>query len=87
MDALVGIPEGYGQRAPRPGSELQPRMAIIDEALKSPDPPPGLADLHATLSRSTVHVRERRIRHEHFFQMLTLSESEWQQRWSDLTLR
>ncbi len=86
-DAMVGIPGGRGPGKPRPGTELHHRMRDIDEALRIEEPPQGLADLHATLSRATSHVRERRIRHRHFFDMLTLPEPLWQQSWDKATRR
>jgi len=84
-DANVGIPDGMGPRNLRAGAELHPRMRDIDEALKPVEPPSGLADLRGALSRATSHVPERKIRHEHFFEMLTLPEPPWRDRWAQLT--
>ena len=55
-------------------------LIVCDEARKNPEIPKGLQDLHSTLSRSTVHTRERKIRHEHFFKLLTLDEKIWHER-------
>lgn len=84
-DAKVGIPDGNGASHLQPRDELSRRMYAVDEALKQTEPPPGLADLHDTLSRATSHVRERRIRHSYFFKMLTLSEQNWCSYWDQLT--
>jgi hypothetical protein len=83
-DAKVGIPGGEGPSNLQLGEDLSRRMCNIDEALKQKEPPTGLADLHDTLSRATSHVRERRIRHSHFFEMLTLSGQDWRDRWAQL---
>jgi hypothetical protein len=84
-DAQVGIVNGQGPGRLCPKSEIQQRMLALDAALKTVEPPPGLADLHGALSRGTSHVRERRIRHDHFYAMLTFSESSWRERWKQLT--
>jgi len=83
-DATVGIPNGSGSRGIQSGTELCQRMVSIDEALKQEEPPLGLKELHDTLSRSTSHVTERRIRHSYFFEMLTLSEQDWDSYWNQL---
>ena len=80
-DAKVGIPNGNGPRGIQSGIELCQRMVSIDEALKQEKPPLGLKKLHDTLSRSTSHVTERRIRHSYFFKMLTLSEQDLDWDW------
>ena len=84
-DAKVGIPNGNGPRDMESGEELYQRMLNIDAALKQEEPPPGLKDLYDTLSRATSHVRERRVRHDYFFKMLTLSEQDWRDYWNQLT--
>lgn len=84
-DARAGIPDGSGPNGLRPGKELTGRLYDIDEVLRRDEPPQGLAELHSTLFRATSHVRERRIRHRHFFEMLTLSDSAWRERWLELT--
>jgi len=83
-DVLEGIPGGMGPNALQPGESVSSRMQDLHEVLKIPGPPEGLSELHSTLSRATSHVRERRIRHEHFFSLLTLSDSDWEERWQEL---
>lgn len=84
-DAKVGIPKGSGPRGIEPGEELCQRMFDIDEALKQEEPPPGLKNLYDTLSRATSHVRERKIRHNHFFKILTVPKPNWRDWWNQLT--
>jgi hypothetical protein len=84
-DAKVGIHNGDGPCELQPGAELRRRMMNIHEVLNQKEPPEGIADLHATLSQSTSHVRERKIRHDHFFKMLTLPKPIWRDRWAQLT--
>ena len=84
-DAHMGIPRGDGPKELQPGEQLRQRMHEIHEALNQTEPPSGLRDLHDTLSQATSHVRERRIRHEHFFKMLTLPLTAWNDRWAELT--
>jgi len=84
-DAKVGIPNGGGPKQLQPGQELCQRMHDIDQALRQIEPPPGLANLYATLSQATSHVRERKIRHNYFFKMLTLAEQDWCSYWNQLT--
>lgn len=84
VDTQVGIPNGSGPHDIQSGLELCQRMFSIDEALKQEEPPLGLKELHDTLSRSTSHVTERRIRHSYFFEMLTLSEQDWDSYWDQL---
>lgn len=81
IDAQSGIPEGFGPKPLQPKEKVSARMRQIDDALKSEELRPNLADLHAALSRGTSHTRERGVRHEHFFSMLTLSERSWNLRW------
>lgn len=76
-DSLAGITHGDGPKEIRPPKEVERRMFALDSALRTLEPPPVLADLKQALSRATSHVPQRRIRHEHFFAMLTLSESAW----------
>ena len=83
-DVLEGIPAGKGPGILQAGESICSRMQDLDEVLKAPEPPEGLSDLHSTLSRATSHVRERRIRHEHFYNMLTLPDTAWDQRWQEL---
>lgn len=83
-DVLEGIPAGMGPSMLQPAESVCPRILDLHEVLKSPDPPEGLSELHATLSRATSHVRERRIRHEHFYHLLTLSDEGWDLRWKRL---
>lgn len=84
-DTQVGIPNGSGPRDMESGEELYQRMLNIDAALKQEEPPPGLKDLYDTLSRATSHVRERRVRHDYFFNMLTLPKPNWRDWWNQLT--
>ena len=83
-DALEGIPAGMGPSKLQPGDSVGSRMLDIHNVLKAPEPPEGLYDLHSTLSRATSHVRERRIRHEHFYNLLTLPDAAWNLRWEEL---
>ena len=83
-DVLEGIPAGMGPGILQPGESVCSRMQDLHEVLKSPEPPEGLAELHSTLSRATSHVRERRIRHEHFYNLLTLPDAAWDHRWQKL---
>ena len=83
-DALEGIPAGMGPSKLQPGESVRLRMKDLDDALKVPDPPQGLTDLYSTLSRATSHVRERRIRHEHFYNLLTLPDEAWDIWWQDI---
>ena len=83
-DVLEGIPRGMGPGNLQSGETINKRMRDLDDVLKLPVPPAGLTELHSTLSRATSHVRERRIRHEHFFDLLTLPEAAWNLRWQDL---
>jgi hypothetical protein len=79
IDALFGIPNGFGPAEIQNNMLVSSRMYQLDEALKAKEPPQELQELHSTLSRSTVHTRERKIRHEHFFNMLTFNEELWHQ--------
>ena len=83
-DVLEGIPAGMGPGILQTGESVCSRMQDLHEVLKAPEPPEGLAELHATLSRATSHVRERRIRHEHFYNLLTLPDGDWDHRWQEL---
>ena len=83
-DVLEGIPTGMGPSILQPGESVCSRMLDLHEVLKAVEPPEGLAELHSTLSRATSHVRERRIRHEHFYTLLTLSDAAWDHRWQQL---
>ena len=83
-DVLEGIPAGMGPGILQSGESVCSRMRDLHEVLKLPEPPEGLAELHSTLSRATGHVRERRIRHEHFYNLLTLPDAAWDHRWQEL---
>ena len=83
-DVLEGIPAGIGPSEMQPKESLGPRMRDLDDVLKLQEPPEGLSDLHSTLSRATSHVRERRIRHKHFYDLLTLPDAAWDLRWQEL---
>ena len=83
-DVLEGIPTGMGPGVLQPGESVCSRMQDLHDVLKAPEPPEGLSDLHSTLSRATSHLRERRIRHDHFYNMLTLPDAAWDQRWQKL---
>ena len=84
-DALRGIPEGYGPATLRSGSTICGRMVQMDEALRPADVPPGLASLKKSLTSATSHIPERRMRHEHFLKMLSLSDGDWESHWHKLT--
>lgn len=84
VDTQVGIPNGSGPHDMESGEELYQRMLNIDAALKQEETPPGLKDLYDTLSRATSHVRERRVRHDYFFNMLTLPKTNWRDYWNQL---
>ncbi len=83
-DVLEGIPAGMGPGTLQPGESVCSRMRDLDEVLKVLEPPEGLSELHSTLSRATSHVRERWIRHEHFYNLLTLPDEAWNRRWQEL---
>ena len=83
-DALVGIPGGDGPKKLQSGEIICRRMGAIHEVLKQEEIPLGLVDLHSTLSRATSHTRERRIRHNHFSNMLTLPVSVWRTHWTNI---
>ena len=83
-DALTGIPAGMGSGELQQGDSVGLRMRDIHDVLKASEPPAGMSDLHSTLSRATGHVRERRIRHEHFYNLLTLPDPAWDLRWQEL---
>lgn len=83
-DVLEGIPGGLGPSSLQPTDSVSTRMRDLHDVLKLPEPPRGLSDLHATLSRATSHVGERRTRHEHFYNLLTLPDAAWDDRWHEL---
>jgi Protein of unknown function DUF262 len=85
VDTLVGIPDGKGPGKPRSSKEIQKRMFDLDAALKPVMLPPGLGALNDALSRQTSHIPPRRVRHEHFFDLLNLSQDAWSARWKELT--
>jgi len=70
-DAITGIPGGSGPKRLQPCEKVSTRMRQLDTALRSVPPPRELADLHEAMSRGTSHVGSRRVRHTHFFSMLT----------------
>jgi len=83
-DALSGIPHGKGPRPLRDKSEISARMSELDTALRTTELtelPVGLAKLRGALSRATSHIPERRVRHDFFFAMLTLADSQWKKMW------
>ena len=83
-DVLEGIPGGMGPSTLQSEESVRLRMQDLHDVLKAPEPLQGLSDLHSTLSRATGHVRERRIRHEHFYDLLTLPDKAWEHRWQEL---
>jgi len=83
-DALVGIHSGKGPGRVRSTSDIQKRMLALDSALKPVMLPPGLGELNDALSRQTSHIPPRRIRHEHFYALLTLAQEPWNERWKRL---
>jgi hypothetical protein len=84
-DSIYGIPKGLGPKKPAPSREVVSRMFLMHEALSTLVPPRELARLHGALSRGTSHVPERKLRHDYFFEMLTLSQGEWDSRWQTLS--
>jgi hypothetical protein len=84
-DAKVGIPMGKGPSPTRSKQLIQKRMYAMDAALRTKEPPPGLARLHGAFSRATSHKSERSIRHEQFYLMLTLPEKIWRKKWNAMT--
>jgi hypothetical protein len=82
-DALSGIPEGMGPRSVRKTTEIKARMSELDATLKTTELvnlPAGLVKLHQSLSRATSHIPERKVRHDFFFAMLTLSDGKWREK-------
>jgi hypothetical protein len=86
-DTIVGVNNGKGPGKIRPASEIQKRMFALDAALKSVMLPPGLTELNNALSRQTSHIPPRRIRHEHFYDLLNLPEESWNEKWKQLNKR
>lgn len=84
-DAISGIPNGAGRAVLRRTTEVSKRMRDLDEALIPVEPPEGLAELKGALSRATSHPSERRVRHVHFYRMLTLSGRAWRNEWERLS--
>ena len=76
-DAMVGIPGGLGPTQMRQGIEISPRMTYLQSALDSPEPIEGLTRLKDALARATSHIPQRLVRHDYFFNMLTMSPSSW----------
>lgn len=83
-DTLVGIPDGMGPSKPRPWDEVRRRMLDLDAALQQASLAPGLSPLRDALSRQTSHVPPRELRHQHFFDLLTLSKDDWAEKWKAL---
>ena len=84
-DAMYGIPNGHGQKELLSRDDIGDRMVLLSSAIQVPEPPEGLARLKDALSRATSEVPKRLIRHEHFFNMLTLGTSSWNQLWAVFT--
>ncbi|MFC2050785.1 DUF262 domain-containing protein [Chloroflexota bacterium] len=84
-DALYGIPNGCGPTEVQLEIEIANRMRFLHDALKLAEPPQGLARLKEALSRGTSHIPQRKIRHDFFFEMLTLQSSLWHDRWAQLS--
>lgn len=84
-DTLVGINDGKGPGKIRAAEEIQKRMFDLDAALRPVLLPPGLGPLNEALSRQTSHIPPRRVRHEHFYAVLNLSQREWEERWEKMT--
>jgi hypothetical protein len=80
-DAMVGIPNGEGVRRLCAKDQIERRMFAMDAALRAEQPPAGIASLVEAFSRATSHIPQRRVRHDHFYAMLTLSESAWHEAW------
>jgi len=80
-DALVGIPHGKGVSRPAPWEEVRRRMFELDAALRPEALAPGLSPLQDALSRQTSHVPPRELRHQHFYDLLTLSKDDWAKKW------
>lgn len=76
-DAIFGIPRGDGKRALQPAEEICQRLYVLHSELKVAEPVASLSDLADTRTRATGHVRERMIRHKHFYNMLTLPPRDW----------
>ncbi len=85
-DAQVGIPGGHGEHPLVPGEMIVDRMTAMHEVMRRREWPPRLQKLQTALSRGTSHAPARRIRHEHFYLMLTLSEQSWRRRWRQLII-
>ena len=86
-DAFRGIPGGFGPVVLRSGPAISRRMVQIDDALRPAEVPPGLASLKKSLTSATSHIPERRIRNEHFINMLSLSDGDWEFHWHNLARR
>lgn len=80
VDALAGIPEGFGPKKPCSTKEIQTRMLALDMVLKTTELfnlPKGLSALSEALSRATSHIPERKVRHNFFLGMLILPDKKW----------
>jgi hypothetical protein len=81
-DAQVRIPRGHGQKRLRSSEDIQQRMFNLSTIL-APTPvnlPTILSPLHDSLSRRTSHPGPREIRHDYFYDMLTLSNPTWERK-------
>jgi hypothetical protein len=81
-DMLNGIPDGLGPTRPCSTREIQSRMLAMDAVFKTTELfnlPKGFATLSGALSRGTSHIPERRVRHDFFVGLLTLSDKKWNQ--------
>jgi hypothetical protein len=83
-DAIVGIPNGKGVRRLCPKEQIKRRMVDMDAALRSEEPPSGILSLVEAFSRATSHIPQRRVRHDYFYAMLTLSEGSWREKWREM---
>ena len=70
-DALEGVPGGYGPTSAVGVNTIAGRMRSLDHDLRQPDLEGPLSRLNNSLTRATSHVPERKIRHEHFYKLLT----------------
>jgi hypothetical protein len=84
-DAVVGIPNAKGVRRLCPKESIEKRMAEMDATLRMEQPPHGMASLVDAFSGATSHIPQRRVRHDHFYAMLTLSDSTWAEKWREMT--
>ena len=76
-DAIGGIPGGYGKTKLATSKAASRRMITLDEKLRVEDEEvsPEIVQLRNALSKATSHVKERKTRHKHFYQLLTEKRS------------